>query len=128
MAKNMRVFVSFAVEDSNLRDFLIGQARNEKSPFSFVDMSVKRPWDSSWKTNCRTKIKGCDGVIGLVTKYTAKADGQLWELGCAFDENIPTLLIYGNTTDRPTNLPAPISGKRILNWTWPNITTFINGL
>ncbi len=56
-----RIFSSFAIEDRNLRDFLVGQARNERAPFEFTDMSVKEPWSSSWKTNCRTRIKGCDG-------------------------------------------------------------------
>ncbi|MEH6560328.1 MAG: hypothetical protein V7713_02745, partial [Marinobacter sp.] len=72
-----RIFISFAMEDKTLRDFLVGQAKNEKSPFEFVDMSVKKPWDSAWKTNCRMKIKGCDGVIIIVTKNTKNADGQL---------------------------------------------------
>lgn len=58
-----RIFISFAIEDKKLRDILKGQAKNEKCPFGFVDMSVKQPWDSQWKTNCRSRIKGCDGVI-----------------------------------------------------------------
>lgn len=62
MATKYRIFISFAIEDANLRDLLVGQGKNEKTPFSFIDMSVKEPWDSAWKTNCRTKIKGCDGV------------------------------------------------------------------
>lgn len=37
-----RVFISFAIEDSRLRDLLVGQAKNNNSPFEFVDMSVKR--------------------------------------------------------------------------------------
>ena len=84
-----RIFISFAIEDEHLRDFLKGQAKNENSPFEFVDMSVKKPWDSQWKTNCRTRIKGCDGVISIVTKNTKNADGQIWEMKCAKDENIP---------------------------------------
>ena len=40
-----KIFVSFAIEDSKYRDFLVAQAKNERSPFSFVDMSVKEPWD-----------------------------------------------------------------------------------
>jgi hypothetical protein len=40
-----RVFISFAIEDSNLRDLLIGQAKNKRSTFEFIDMSVKQPWD-----------------------------------------------------------------------------------
>lgn len=128
MAKNDRVFISFAVEDANLRDFLVGQARNKKSPFSFVDMSVKEPWDSAWKTKCKTKIRGCDGVIGIITKNTKDADGQLWELTCAYDEEIPVLLIYGHEDDRPSNLPEPVKGRRILTWTWANIESFLNKL
>jgi len=65
-----RIFISFAVEDTKARDFLVGQARNAASPFELVDMSVKEPWDSAWKTKCRTKIKGCDGVIALLSKKT----------------------------------------------------------
>ena len=57
-----RIFISFAKEDIRLRDLLVGQSRNDNCPFEFIDMSVKQPWDSAWKTNCRTKIKGCDGV------------------------------------------------------------------
>src|SRR5262245_37229092 len=78
MAK--RIFISFAAEDKSFRDFLVGQARNDNSPFEFVDMSVKNPWDSSWKTQCRTKIKGCDGVIALLSNKTVNAEGALWEI------------------------------------------------
>lgn len=128
MAKNFRIFIAFAIEDKTLRDFLVGQGKNEKSPFSFVDMSVKKPWDSEWKTNCRTKIKGCDGVIGIITKNTKSAEGQLWELQCAYDEKIPVLLIYGSQDDRPASLPEPVKDRRILNWTWDNIKAFLDKL
>lgn len=126
MAVKNRVFISFAIEDVTLRDFLVGQGRNKNTPFSFVDMSVKQPWDSMWKTKCRTKIKGCDGMIGIITKNTAKADGQIWELKCAYDEKIPVLLIYGSSDDRPGNLPASINDRRIFVWSWDNISTFLN--
>lgn len=130
MAKNNRIFISFAIEDSNLRDFLVGQARNEKSPFTFVDMSVKKPWDDEWKKNCRSKIKGCDGVIGIITKNTAGATGELWELQCAYDEGIPVLLIFGSADNRPDvdKLPEPVKGRRVLNWSWDNIKNFIDKL
>ena len=62
-----RVFTAFAVEDKTLRDFLVGQARLDKSPFEFIDMSAKEPWDEKWKTNCRTRIRGCDGLVALIS-------------------------------------------------------------
>jgi hypothetical protein len=123
-----RIFISFAIEDKTLRDFLVGQAKNENSPFEFVDMSVKKPWDSSWKTNCRTRIKGCDGVIIIVTKNSKKADGQLWEVKCSKEEGIPCRGIWGSQDDRPASLPSEFSGIRVVNWTWDNIANWINSL
>jgi hypothetical protein len=128
MATKNRIFISFPIEDATLRDLLVGQARNAKTPFTFVDMSVKQAWDSTWKTNCRTKIKGCDGVIGIITKNTSKAEGQLWELKCAYEEEVPVLLIYGYADDRPASLPEPVKGRRILTWTWDAIAAFLNRL
>lgn len=118
-----RVFTSFAIEDRDLRTMLVGQARNKKSPFEFVDMSVKEPWSESWKTRCRKKIRGCDGVIGIITDNTPNASGQLWELKCAYEEGVPVLLIYGND-DRPSRLPEPVDGRAIRLWTWDNIKAF----
>lgn len=126
MAK--RIFISFAIEDEILRDFLVGQAKNEKSPFEFVDMSVKQPWDSAWKTKCRTKIKGCDGVLVIVTKNTKNADGQLWEVKCARDEEIPCRGIWGHSEDHPASLSSELDGVRIVNWTWNNVVNWLNTL
>lgn len=125
---NKRVFISFAIEDKTLRDFLVGQARNEKSPFEFVDMSVKQPWDSQWKTNCRTKIKGCDGVLIIVTKNTKNATGQLWEINCAKDEGISRRGIWGHSDDKPSSLPSELNNVQVVNWTWSNIANWINSL
>lgn len=85
-----RVFVSFAVpEDTYARDFPRGQARDKRSPIDFIDMSVKQPWSNTWKTQCRRKIKGCDGVVALLSKATPGAKGARWEMKCAIDEGIP---------------------------------------
>ncbi len=71
-----RIFISFAIEDEKYRDFLVAQAKNERSPFTFVDMSVKQPWDEQiWKQKCRTKIKYCDGMIVLLSKNTWHSNG-----------------------------------------------------
>lgn len=123
-----RIFISFAIEDEYLRDFLKGQAKNENSPFEFVDMSVKKPWDSQWKTNCRTRIKGCDGVISIVTKNTKNADGQIWEMKCAKDENIPIVGIYGNDSHFGVTIPSECGYIRLMDWTWPNISKWIDNI
>jgi hypothetical protein len=128
MTRKNRIFTSFAIEDKASRDLLVGQARNEDSPFEFVDMSVKQPWDSSWKTNCRVKIKGCDGTIALISRNTARAEGQLWEIQCSKAEGIPVLGIYIQSNNRPTVLPTELNDIRVVNWTWANISNFINSL
>jgi hypothetical protein len=128
MATKNRIFISFAIEDKYLRDFLVGQAHNERSPFEFVDMSVKQPWDSSWKTNCRTKIKGCDGMLIIVTKNTKNADGQLWEIKCVKEEGIPSRGIWGYSNDKPTTLPPELDGVKIVYWTWDNIRNWLDTL
>jgi hypothetical protein len=124
---NKRVFISFAKEDMYARDYLVGQARNERSPFEFVDMSVKEPWSDSWKTQCRTKIKGCDGVIALLSSNTMNADGARWEMKCAIEEEIPIRGMYISREDI-CNIPPELSGKRVMYWTWQNIENFINSL
>jgi hypothetical protein len=48
--KKKRVFISFAVEDRKYRDYFVQQAKLEKSPFSFIDNSVKQPWrNKEWQ-------------------------------------------------------------------------------
>jgi hypothetical protein len=126
MSTNKRVFIAFSVEDKTYRDFLVGQARLKKSPFDFLDFSVKEPWDEKWKTNCRARVKGCDGVIALISKNTAKADGQLWEIKCADEESVPTMFIWVND-DRPA-LPTLLKDRRINIWSWDNLAAFIERL
>ena len=122
-----RIFISFAMEDKHLRDFLVGQKTSSKRSFNFTDYSVKQPWSSSWKTNCRERIKTCRGMIGIITPNTTKADGQLWELKCAIDERIPLMLIHGHKSpDRKIKtIPSVISGRLVNLWTEQNIENFL---
>jgi hypothetical protein len=124
---NPRIFTSFAIEDETIKNLFIGQAKHDKVPYDFVDMSVKEPWSESWKTNCRAKIKGCDGVIVLITKNLKKATGAIWEINCAKDENKPILGVYMKDASI-TDTPDALDGIKKVTWTWDNIATFVNGL
>ena len=121
------IFISFAIEDKFARDNLVYQSQQNKTPFSFTDMSVKQPWDSAWKTKCRARIQTCDGVIAFVSNNTYNAEGARWEIECAYDEGIPVYPVYIHD-EGVSRIPAELSGKRIYHWTWPNISGFINGL
>jgi len=127
MATKNRIFIAFAAEDANARTMLVGQAKNEDSPFEFVDMSVKEPWDEQWKSRCRSKIKGCDGVIALLSKKTMQADGARWEMKCANEEKIPMIGVHINK-DAKGEVPPELKGKKVIEWTWPGIATFIDSL
>ena len=118
------------MEDRSLRDLLVGQKKNARSLIDFTDYSVKEPWSSSWKTNCRERIKSCRGMIGIITPNTPKADGQLWELKCAIDENVPLMLIHGYSAPerKLATLPSVISGRRVNLWTEANVVDFLNRL
>ena len=117
------VFVAFAIEDERLRDFLKAQSLLTRSPFEYVDMSVKKAYDSAWKERVRTRIRRSDGVIALVSKNSLSSSGQKWEIQCAKEEKKPLRGIWAYTNDR-TNLV----GVNTKVWTWDNIKDFINTL
>lgn len=123
MAEKKVVFIAFAIEDERQRDFLKGQSLNTKSPFEFIDMSVKEPYDTEWKRRVRTRIKRSDGVIALVSKNSLTSSGQKWEIACAKEEKKRLLGIWAYTDDR-TNL----EGVRTVVWTWKAIEDFIDSL
>ncbi|USS84806.1 hypothetical protein M3M35_05735 [Fructilactobacillus myrtifloralis] len=122
-----RIFISFAIEDEKLRDFIVGQSKNKESPFEFIDMSVKEPWTNSWKTKCNSKIKSCDGVIAFITSKTKSANGELWEIKCSQDNNIPILFVWGYK-EHLSYVPGFVNSSKIKNWKWDNIEKWIDKL
>jgi hypothetical protein len=123
-----RIFISFAIEDKKYRDFLVAQAKNEKSPFSFVDMSVKQPWDEEiWKQRCRTRIKSCDGIIVLLSKNIWHSSGARWEMKCAQEEGIPIVGMHIKRRDKGA-IPPELKGKKIISWSWEDLRKTVEGL
>lgn len=128
MASDKRIFIAFAVEDRFARDNLVYQAKQQHSaPFSFVDMSVKDPWDTAWKTNCRTKIKGCDGVIAFISRNSPGATGECWEIKCAKEESVPLRALWVHKDDKCCK-PAELGTSSVYEWTWDNVKSFLDSL
>jgi len=123
MADKKVLFVAFAIEDVTQRDLLKGQSLNTMSPFEYVDMSVKEPYDSQWKERVRTRIRRSDGVIVLVSRNSLTSSGQKWEISCAKEEQKNILGIWAYTKDR-----TDVSGVRTVAWTWNAINQFIDSL
>jgi hypothetical protein len=126
-SKRKRIFIAFAIEDEGQRNLFVGQARLEASPFDFVDMSVKEPFTDDWKNRCRSRIKGCDGAIALISKNSAKASGQRFEIDCAITEGIPIIGVYAYSDDR-SPAPSELKNKQVIAWTWPGIKAFLDRL
>ena len=123
MADKKVVFIAFAIEDEKQRDLLKGQSLHTKSPFEYIDMSVKEAYDSDWKDKVRTRIKRSDGVIALVSKNSLKSNGQKWEIQCAKEEGKKIRGIWAYSDDR-----TELEGVYTKVWTWDNIKDFIDSL
>ena len=123
MPKKKVVFVAFAMEDVRIRDMIKGQSLNTRSPFEYVDMSVKEAYDDEWKKRVRTRILRSDGVLVIVSKNSLTSSGQKWEIQCAKEEGIKTRGIWAYKDDR-TNIP----GVNTMVWTWENIANWIDSL
>jgi hypothetical protein len=117
------IFIAFAIEDERQRDFLKGQSLNTNSPFEYVDMSVKEPYETDWKEKVRTRIRRSDGVIALVSKNSLSSSGQKWEIACAKEEKKKVLGIWAYKDDR-----TDLAGVATVAWTWTAIEKFIDSL
>lgn len=123
MATPKVIFVAFAIEDEAQRDLLKGQSLNTKSPFEYIDMSVKDAYNSEWKDRVRTRIRRSDGVIALVSKNSLTSSGQKWEIACAKEEGKKVRGIWAYKDDR-----TDLSGVQTVAWTWDAIKDFIDNL
>lgn len=117
------VFIAFAIEDEGIRNLIKGQSLNTKSPFDFIDMSVKKAYDTEWKKKVRTRIRRAHGVLAIVSKNSLTSSGQKWEIQCTKEEKKKLRGIWGYSDDR-TNLV----GVNTVVWTWGNIEAFIDSL
>ncbi|HET7690513.1 MAG TPA: TIR domain-containing protein [Nocardioidaceae bacterium] len=126
MADEKVVFLAFAKEDETTKILFLGQRKLTSTPYSWTDMSVKEPYDSEWKARVRTRVRRSDGVIALISSSTPDADGQLWEIACAVEEEKPLLGVWIEKGYRTK--PTEMAGARCVEWTWENVGNFISSL
>ncbi len=115
-----KVFVSFDFDnDKKLKDFIIGQSKNEDSPFQVIDWSMKEAApQSDWKTEARMRIIRSDLVLVMVGPNTFRAPGVLAEVRMARDEEIPIVQVIGY---RDGNYTAVPNAGRLYSWNWDNL-------
>ena len=96
-AQLTRAFISFDYDhDRDLKTLLVGQARNDKSPFVFADWSIKAE-TKSWKADARARIRRSQLLLVICGLHTNMADGVTEEVRIAKEEKIPIYLLRGRT-------------------------------
>lgn len=127
MAKK-RVFISFDFDyDEDLRNLLVGQAKNPDSPFELADWSIKEPMTGNWKDKARARIRSVDQVIVMCGEHTDAATGVSAELTIAQEEKIPYFLLWGRSEKTCKKPKSAKDGDKIYKWTWDNLKALIGG-
>lgn len=116
------VFISFDYDhDAALKGFLVGQAKNENSPFSIQDWSIKRE-TRRWKVDARKRIQRSKVVIAICGRYTSNAAGVTAEIQIARDVGVRYALLRGYKEGK-VERPAGTSwfSDEMHDWTWDNL-------
>jgi hypothetical protein len=123
-----RVFISFDYDhDEDLKNLLVGQAKNDDTPFEIADWSVKEELSGDWKKKVREIIKKVGVVIIICGEYTDTASGVSVELKIAQEENIPYFLLWGRKDNNCKKPNSANEDDKIYEWTWENLKKLING-
>ena len=113
-----RAFISFDFDhDEDLRNLLVGQAKNPDTPFEIADRSVKEAMTGAWREKVRGRIRGVDVVVVICGENTHTASGVSAELTLAKEEGKPYFLLWAETAGRARSLSRQ-----------PGQTRFTNGL
>lgn len=128
MAKT-KVFISFDYDhDEILKTFLVGQSKNEDSPFSLADWSIKEHINDNWKAKARTRIKSVDLVCVICGEHTDTATGVSAEVKIAQEEGVPYFLLNGYVEKTCKKPKAAKDADKLYSWTWPNLKKLVGGV
>ena len=116
-----KVFVSFDYDnDKTLKEFIIGQAKLEDSPFDVIDFSLKEAApEKEWLNKARNAINRADIFLVMLGPKTRYAPGVLKEVGIANNLKKPKCQIIGYTNGTE-DWAVPDAG-RVYRWNWENL-------
>ena len=120
MAKT-RVFVSFDFDrDKVLKDFIIGQAKLDDSPFEVSDHSLKEAApEKEWEGKARAAIARADKFLVMLGPTTVDAPGVLKEVAMALELGKDRFQVIGYK-DGSADWAVP-GGGRTYGWSWENL-------
>lgn len=127
-SSKVKVFISFDYDhDVDLKNLLVGQAKNDDSPFEITDMSVKEELTGDWKEKVRTRIKKVDQVIVICGEHTDTANGVAAEVKITQEEDKAYFLLYGRSDKDCVKPKNAKEEDRMYKWTWDNLKKLLNG-
>jgi len=127
MAKT-KVFISFDYDhDETLKILLVGQAKNDDSPFSLEDWSIKEHIDDNWEEKARKRIKAVDVVCVICGEHTDTATGVNAELKIAQGESVSYFLLSGYSDKTCKRPKAAKDNDKLYKWTWDNLKKLVGG-
>ncbi|MBI2193347.1 MAG: hypothetical protein HYU36_15340 [Planctomycetes bacterium] len=120
MAKK-KVFISFDFDnDKTLKEFIIGQAKLDDSPFEVVDHSLKEAApEKSWLDKAKAAISRADVFIVMLGPKTKTAPGVLKEVKVANELWKEKFQVIGYK-DGSEDWAVPDAG-RVYKWSWDNL-------
>jgi len=123
-----KVFISFDYDhDDDLKIMLVGQAKNEDSPFQIIDMSVKEELVGDWKEKVRQRIKKVDQVIVICGEHTDTATGVSSEVKITQEEKKTYFLLWGRSDKTCVKPKDAKESDKIYSWTWDNLRKLLKG-
>jgi hypothetical protein len=125
MANKKKVFVIFDFDnDKFLKEAIIGQAKNEDSPFEASDHSLKEAApEKEWLERARAAITRSDVVIVMLGPKTKNAPGVLLEVKIAKDLKKERFQLIGYR-EGAEQWAVP-DGGRTYKWTWENLKNLL---
>jgi len=119
-----RAFLSFMVEDSWARDFLVQQAKDRRNVIAFVDYSLHEPFDEKWKSNCRDRVAQTKGTIVLIGQRTSTSEAVKWEIAETARQDHYLFGIQINR-DRTWPIPAGVPAKSVIRWDFDQVIAWL---
>jgi hypothetical protein len=127
MPEKVAVFISYDYDhDAFLKEALVGQAKNDDSPFFIEDWSIKVE-SVDWRENARSRITRADQVAVICGKNTDTAAGVSAEINIAREVGAPYFLLAGYSDGGNVKPAAALSTDKLYNWTWENLKNLIDG-
>ena len=128
MTTTPRVFISFDFDhDEDLRNALVGQARNENSPFDFSNWSLKEAFTGDWKKKVQDRITLTSLTLVICGHHTNTAAGVSEELKITRALGKPYFLLSGRADGKYTKPTAAYSTDKVYDWNWTSIPKLLQG-